>query len=214
MKIIIQLLFLLLLLLLLLLLSSLLLLLFHFIIIIIIIIIIRLRALQLVAPAYSGRADNNLLPKFSLSLTHWYLQWCFFFSIQVPVSKSLLSPIKLFFVHVLLTSQSKLLQYTSQSELILHLMHLQLLGLQSLPSCPTFLYFPFVHQFISRYGNIYDLTFLLGFLSKNNIWLSSFNLGITLDCKIPQNLVPFVLNNSIWLMLVPVLCSLEFMFFV
>ena len=137
-----------------------------------------------------------------------------FFSIQVPVSKSLLSPIKLFFVHVLLTSQSKLLQYTSQSELILHLMHLQLLGLQSLPSCPTFLYFPFVHQFISRYGNIYDLTFLLGFLSKNNIWLSSFNLGITLDCKIPQNLVPFVLNNSIWLMLVPVLCSLEFMFFV
>ena len=62
-----------------------------------------------------------------------------FFSIQVPVSKSLLSPVKLFFVHVLLSSQSQLLQYTSQSQLILHLMHLQLLGLQSLLSCPTFL---------------------------------------------------------------------------
>ena len=44
----------------------------------------------------------------------------FFFSIQEPVSKSLLSPIKLFFVHVLPSSQSQLLEYTSQSQLILH----------------------------------------------------------------------------------------------
>ena len=63
----------------------------------------------------------------------------FCFSIQVPISISLLSPIKLFFVHVLLSSQSQLLQYTSQSQLILHLMPLKLLGLQSLLSCPTFL---------------------------------------------------------------------------
>ena len=63
----------------------------------------------------------------------------FFLGIQVPVSKSLLSPTKLYFVHVLLSSQSQLLQYTSQSQLILHLMHLQLLGLKSLLSCPTFL---------------------------------------------------------------------------
>ena len=66
---------------------------------------------------------------------------------------------------------------------------------------------------ISRYGNTCDLNFLHGFINKNNIWPSNFNLRITLGCKIPQNLVPFVLNNSIWLMLVPLLCSLEVMFF-
>ena len=49
-----------------------------------------------------------------------------FFSIQVPFSISLLSPVKLFFVHVQLASRSQLLQYTSQSQLTWHLMHLQL----------------------------------------------------------------------------------------
>ena len=48
------------------------------IIIIIIIIITRLRALLLVAPVYSVRADNNLLSKVSHSLAQWYLQLCFF----------------------------------------------------------------------------------------------------------------------------------------
>ena len=91
----------------------------------------------------------------------------------------ILSQIKLPFVHVLLSSQSPLLQYTTQCQLILHLMHLQLLGLQSLPLCPTFLwshlwalyisqsfYFLFVHPYISRYGNINDLNFLLGFINN------------------------------------------------
>ena len=48
------------------------------IIIIIIYIIIRLRALLLVAPVYSVRADNNLLSKVSQSLAQWHLQLCFF----------------------------------------------------------------------------------------------------------------------------------------
>ena len=48
------------------------------IIIIIIIIITRLRALLLVAPVYSVRADNNLLSKVSHSLAQWYLQLWFF----------------------------------------------------------------------------------------------------------------------------------------
>ena len=78
---------------------------------IIIIIIIRPRALLLVAPVYSVRADNNLLLKVSRVLHSDTYNCAFFFfvSIQVPVPKSLLSPIKLFYVHVLLSSQSQLL---------------------------------------------------------------------------------------------------------
>ena len=72
----------------------------------------------------------------------------------------------------------------------------------AISSLSNLYFFPFVHPFIFRYGNIDDLNFLHGFINKNNIWLSSFNLGITLNCKIPQNLVPFVLNNPIWFMLV------------
>ena len=48
------------------------------IIIVIIIIIIILKALLLVAPAYSVRADNDLLSKVSQSFALWYLHWCFF----------------------------------------------------------------------------------------------------------------------------------------
>ena len=97
-----------------------------------------------------------------------------FFSIQVPVLKSLLSPIKLFFIHVLLSSQSQLLQYTFQSQLILYLIHLELLGynyfLHAPHSCNLIFkrfiflnlsYFHFVQTYISRYGKIYDLNFLL-----------------------------------------------------
>ena len=74
-------------------------------------------------------------------------------------------------------------------------------------------FFPFIHPFISRYGNIYNLNFYLGFINNNNIWSSSLNLCIALNCKIPQNLVLFVLKNSIWIMLVPLLCSLKTIFF-
>ena len=86
---------------------------------------ILLRALLLTASADSVRADNTLLSKVSQNPAQWHLR-CFFFSIQVTVSKSLLSPVTLFFMHVLLSSQSQLLQYTSQNQLILLLMHLQL----------------------------------------------------------------------------------------
>ena len=58
-------------------------------IIVIIIIIIILRALLLVAPAYSVRPHNKEFCTVILTMM-------LFFSIQVPVSKYLLSPIKLF----------------------------------------------------------------------------------------------------------------------
>ena len=182
---------------------------------------------MLVTPAYSVRADKNQLSNVSKRVLHSDSYSDAFFSIQVPVSKSFLAPIKLFFEHVLLSSKTQLLQYSSQSHLILHLMHLQLYNdwdynhfLRVPHSCDLdfkhFLffnlsYFPFIHLFICRYGNIYG--FLFGFINNNNIWSSSFNIGIRLDCKIPQNLVPFVLNNSIWLMLVLLLCSLEVTFY-
>ena len=56
-------------------------------------------------------------------------------------------------------------------------------------------YFPLIHQYICKYGKIYDLNFLLGSINEKCIWSSSFSLGITVDCKIQQNFVPFVLNN-------------------
>ena len=34
-------------------------------------------------------------------------------------------------------------------------------------------------------------------INSNNIWSLNFNLGITMDCKILQNLVHFLLNNFI-----------------
>ena len=119
-----------------------------FILLILLIIILRAIIILFLVAFYSllflfcDRGQQPVMKGLTESCT-MILIIMLFFSIQVPVSKSLLSPIKLFFlgffVHVLLSSQSQLLQYTSQSQLILHLMHLQQPGLQSLPSCPTFL---------------------------------------------------------------------------
>ena len=58
-------------------------------------------------------------------------------------------------------------------------------------------YFPLIHQYICKYGKIYDLNFLLGSINEKCIWSSSFSLGITVDCKFQQNFVPFVLNNYV-----------------
>ena len=128
-----------------------------------------------------------------------------FFSIQVSVSKSSLS--LAVFCACSTSTPSQLLQNIFQSQLTLQLMHLQLLTLQSLssyspPPSPHSIHFiidhfiflslsyiPFVHSDISWYGNIYDLNLFLGFINNRNVWSSSFNLGITLDCKISQNLL-------------------------
>ena len=92
---------------------------------------------SLVAPA-----DNTCCQRSHIVL-HNDTYNCAFFSHPSTSFKIFAVPSKTvflwFFVHVLLSSQSRLLQYTSESQLILHLMHLQLPGLQSLPSCPTFL---------------------------------------------------------------------------
>ena len=60
------------------------------IIVIIIVNTIRLRALLLVAPVYSGRVDNNLLPKVSQSLVRWYLLLCFLLLLLLLLLLSLL----------------------------------------------------------------------------------------------------------------------------
>ena len=65
--------------------------------------IILSECLFLDAPANSVRVDNNLLSNASQSLAQWYF-WHFsylFYSIQVPLSKTLLSALRLFFVHAL-----------------------------------------------------------------------------------------------------------------
>ena len=58
------------------------------------------------------------------------LMFSFSFFIQVPVSKSLLSPIRLFFVHALLAARHYL------KAVDLHLIHIQLLGLSNFPHVP------------------------------------------------------------------------------
>ena len=129
-----------------------------------------------------------------------------FFSIQVSVSKSSLS--LAVFCACSSSTQSQLLQNIFQSQLTLQLMHLQLLTLQSLSSYPpppslphsihfiiehfiflSLSYISFVHSDISWYGNIYDLNLFLGFINNSNVSSSGFNLSITLDCKISQNLL-------------------------
>ena len=99
----------------------------------------------------------------------------------MPVSKSFLSSIKLFFVHVLLSSQSQLLQYTSQSHLILHLMHLQLmphiLVILSL-STLYFSIFPTSFSFTRTSPDMVTSTILTSFLVLSIITISGRRASI------------------------------------
>ena len=162
--------------------------------------------------------------KVSLRLAQWYICFFLFFSIQVPFPKSLLSPIKLIFVHVLLWSQSVI--YFSKpgdiapnapattgitiTSFIPHILAVSSLSILYFSVFPTSL------LFTRSFPGMLTSTILTSFLVWSITTISGHRDSILVSHWIVKShsiLYPFVLNNSIWLMLVPLLCSWKTMFF-
>ena len=149
-----------------------------------------------------------------------------FFSIQVSVSKSSLS--LAVFCACSTSTPSQLLQNIFQSQLTLQLMHLQLLTLQSLSSYSpppppiliisslTILYFsvfPTFLLFTRTSPGMVTSMILTSFLVLSIIEMSGRQASILVSHWIVKSRKIFFLNNSIWLILLPLWCSFKAMFF-
>ena len=114
--------------------------------------------------------ETGQQPDIKCPIKSCKMVFLFFCSIQVPVLKSLLFPMRLFFVHVLLSYLFQLLKIILKSVctvgittgIIVTFFIPHILAISSL----SIFYFSFSHPYVNRYDNIYNLNLLLGFITK------------------------------------------------